>query len=148
MHYNNNNYKVSEIQSYYKNESKNMINKIDISSLLEDFLCDDDLKEIIKTNFKILQTNKFNINFEGEQKDCPKPIKKPIDVDPPNENIENNTEKDEDEEQKDINEIDEEVINQTSEMFKNFMIHMIGIYSRTANIINFKDIFDIDFLKI
>ena len=146
LHYNNNNYKVSEIQSYYKNESKNMINKIDISSLLEDFLCYDDLKEIIKTNFKILQTNKFNINFEGEQKDCPKPIKKPIDVDPPNENIENNTEKDE-EEQKDINEIDEEDINQTSEMFKNFMIHMLGLYSRTANIINFKDIFDIDFFK-
>jgi len=144
LHYNNNNFKDIQIKSYYKNEVKKMMNEIDISLLLEDFVCGDDLKDIIKTN---LISNKNNTNFEGDQKDCPKPNKTPIDIDPIEKISKDNDNSIQDEDVIDIDEEEEELINKTSEMFTNFMIHLLGILSRSTHIINYNDIFDNNICK-
>jgi len=142
LHYDNNNFKDSEIKSYYKNEIENIMKEIDDTLLLQNIICNDDLKDIIKTDWKNLTSKKNNPSLEGDQKDCPKPSTTPIEIDPP--------EKEEKEEEKDIEnevEVEEELINQTFEMCKSFMFPLLSILSREYNIINFNHIFDDDICK-
>ena len=144
LHYDNNNFKDTEIKSYYKNEIENMMKEIDDTLLLENIICNDDLKDFIKTDWRNSIVNKFNPDLEGDQKDCPKPTTTPIEIDPPEK--EDKIEKEEDKSE-DIDEVKEELINQTFEMCKSFMFPLLSILSREYNIINFKDIFDHDICK-
>ena len=143
LHYDNNNFKDTEIKSYYKNEIENMMKEIDDTLLLENIICNDDLKDFIKTDWRNSIVNKFNPDLEGDQKDCPKPTTTPIEIDPPEK--EDKIEKEDKSE--DIDEVKEELINQTFEMCKSFMFPLLSILSREYNIINFKDIFDHDICK-
>jgi len=141
LHYDNNNFKVDEIKSYYKNEIKNMMKEIDDTLLLENIICNDDLKDIIKTDWKNLSIKNINPVLEGEQKNCPKPSTTHVEIDHSEKDKiktdieENITDEDEDE-------VKEELINQTFEMCKSFMFPLLSILSREYNIINFKDIFE------
>ena len=143
LHYDNNNFKDTEIKSYYKNEIENMMKEIDDTLVLENIICGDDLKDFIKTDWRNSIVNKFNPDLEGDQKDCPKPTTTPIEIDPPEK--EDKIEKEDKSE--DIDEVKEELINQTFEMCKSFMFPLLSILSREYNIINFKEIFIDDICK-
>ena len=144
LHYDNNNFKDTEIKSYYKNEIENMMKEIDDTLVLENIICGDDLKDFIKTDWRNSIVNKFNPDLEGDQKDCPKPTTTPIEIDPREK--EDKIEKEEDKSE-DSDEIKEELINQTFEMCKRFMFPLLSILSREYNIINFKEIFIDDICK-
>jgi hypothetical protein len=142
LHYNNNNFKVSEIKTYYKNEIQNMMKEIDDTLLLENIICNEDyLKDYILTDWKNLSINKINPLFEGEQKDCPKPSITRIEIDNDAEIDKNNTNENTEEE------IEENLINQTFEMCQSFMFPLLSLLSRSYNINNFKNIFDDDICK-
>ena len=151
LHYDNNNFKDIEIKSYYKSEIQNMMKEIDDTLLLENIICNDDLKDIIKTDWKNLIKMKTNSSLEGDQKDCPKPSTNPIEIEPyekEKEDINEDISEDINEDiTENIDEIKEDLINQTFEMCKSFMFPLLSILSREYNIINFKDIFDDDICK-
>ena len=144
LHYNNNNFKDIEIKSYYQKEVQNMMKEIDDTLLLENIICNDDLTEIIQTNFKNFFINKINPDFEGDQKDCPKPTNTPINIDHPDKNPDIITENIDD---KNNSILEIELINQTFEMCKSFLFPLLSILSIKYNIINFKDIFENDNCK-
>ena len=140
LHYNNNNFKDIEIKSYYKKEVQNIMNEIDDTMLLENIECVEDyLKDIIKTEFKN-SINKINPDFEGEQKDCPKPTITPVEVDSSEKEVGTISEKTETGEEIDLQ------INRTFEMCK-FLFPLLCLLSISYNIISFKDIFDNDICK-
>ena len=132
LQYNNNNETIVAEMEYYKEEVSKIMNEIDVSPILENIVCDDDLREIIKNNWKRKETIEKDPRFEGEQKECPKSGKTKIEID-----------KDSEEEKKKIKEeeSDEKLINQTFEMCKNFLFPLLALLSITFGIYNFQDLF-------
>uniref|UniRef100_A0A6C0E1D4 Uncharacterized protein n=1 Tax=viral metagenome TaxID=1070528 RepID=A0A6C0E1D4_9ZZZZ len=139
LQYNDNRETVEVEIKYYKDEMSKMMNEIDDSLILENIVCDDNMRDVIKNNWKNKDSVKIDERFEGEQKDCPKPEKIRIEIDG-----EENTEKESDSEE----EIEEEIINQTLEVCKRFLFPLLALLSRTFNIYNFQDIFEDEVCKV
>ena len=135
---NNGKLKTIEIMSYYQKEAENIIKQIDDSPFLENIVCDDDMREYIKTKFQRKELKKINKDLEGEQQECPKGDKSKVQIDAPNNDIDK---KDENK----LNEEDcakiEELINQTCEMCKSFLFPLLALISRSYKIFDFKEIF-------
>ena len=141
---NNGTMKAVDIMSYYQKEAGNMMKEIDDSHILEDIKCDDDLRNIIKDDFKNRNSEKREINedLEGLNKDCPKgePTKK--EVDGPNSDIKKSkAEKDEEIKIKEEEAQLEILINQTYELCKEFLFPLLALLSRIYNIYSFVEIF-------
>ena len=139
---NNGAMKAVDIMSYYQKEAGNMMKEIDDSHILEDIKCDDDLRNIIKDDFKNRNSEKREINedLEGLNKDCPKGEPSKTEIDGPDKKSEK---KDDDEEIK-IKEEEaqlESLINQTYELCKEFLFPLLALLSRIYNIYSFVEIF-------
>lgn len=144
-----------EIMSYYEKEADNIMKEIDDTFILEQIVCDDDLRDIIKSNFqksKILINKKVNAELEGDQQDCPKGNPTKIQIDAPKNlgisDMENDEDGQGDEEAETLTKEDEhvieELINQTCEMCKSFLFPLLALISRAYKIYDFKDIFTND----
>ena len=139
---NNGTMKAVDIMSYYQKEAGNMMKEIDDTHILEDIKCDDDLRNIIKDDFKNRNSEKREINedLEGLNKDCPKGEPSKTEIDGPDKKSEK---KDDDEEIK-IKEEEaqlESLINQTYELCKEFLFPLLALLSRIYNIYSFVEIF-------
>jgi len=132
-----------EIRSYYQKEVENMMNLIDDTFLLENIICDDDMRQFIKLDFQKKEMYKINTDLEGEQQDCPKGDKTKTQIDAPiNMNNDNDTETVDNDNNDDIeNTKIEFLINQTYEMCKSFLFPLLALISRSYKIFDFKDIF-------
>jgi hypothetical protein len=138
---NNGNIKTIEITNYYEKEVKHIMESIDDTYLLENICCDDNMRDIIISNYQT-NTKKFqtiNKDLEGEQQNCPKGDKTKIQIDAPNsiDNRENENKIKEEEETVMI----EILINKTLEMCKNFLFPLLALISKSYHIYDFKDIF-------
>jgi len=136
LQYNDNRETVEVEITYYQDEMTKMMSEIDDSLILENIVCDDIMKDVIKNNWKNKDSVKKDERFEGEQKDCPKPEKIRVEIDG-EEKVE--TEKDSDSDSEEENK--EQIINQTLEVCKRFLFPLLALLSRTFNIYNFQDIF-------
>ena len=132
--------KEIEIKSFYQKESENIIKEIDDSHFLDNIICDDDMKHIIKLNtFQSKQRN-VNTDLNGENQDCPKGDKQKYEIDSPKkDNYEKEDEKSE--EYKEESEDEEDLINKTFELCRSFLFHLLSLISRSFNIFDYKDIF-------
>ena len=128
-----------EIMSYYKKEAENIMREIDDTPFLENLICDDDMRDFIKTDFQKRELKKINKDLEGEQQDCPKGDKTKVQIDPPDDTG------DPKEEDHKLNEDEtakiELLINQTYELCKSFLFPLLALISRSYNIFDFKEIF-------
>lgn len=127
-----------EIMSYYEREGENLL---DDTPLLENIICDDDMRDFIKTDFQssLLQENKkINSELEGEQQDCPKGDKTKTQIDAPIQSEGDGTDTEIAKEEAEKIEI---LINQTLEMCKSFLFPLLALISRSYQIHDFKCIF-------
>jgi hypothetical protein len=132
--FNNGKIKTIDILSYYQKEVTQMMKEIDDTYLLEQIECDDDMHEMIKTDFQILQLKEINKELEGDQQDCPKGDIEKVQIDAPELQPINTPEPKEKETIKIL-------INQTLEMCKNFLFPLLALISKSYNIFDFKEIF-------
>jgi hypothetical protein len=136
---NNGNLTTIEIMSYYQKEAENIMKEIDDTYLLENIICDDDMRNFITIDFQKRILKGVNEDVEGQQQDCPKGEKIKHQIDAP-EDIEDN--------KKDENKLNDEdpekielLINQTYEMCKSFLFPLLSLISRSYKIFDFKEIF-------
>ena len=129
--------KIDDIKSYYETVSKELM-EVNDTHLLEDIVCDDDMRDLIKTDFTRRYLPNINSDLEGEQQDCPKGDKTKTEIDRPiDENNHNKIVKIENDKVEEL----EIIINQTLEMCKHFLIPLLAIISRSYNITDFHNIF-------
>ena len=126
-----------EIMSYYQKEAENMMKEIDDTPFLENLLCDDDMRDFIKSEFQTRGLTKHNTDLDGEQPNCPTGDKTKIQIDGSNNDIFSENDKHNEEETAEI----EIIINQTYEMCKSFLFPLLGLISRSYKIFDFKEIF-------
>jgi len=147
QHINNGKMTTIEIMSYYQKEAENIMREIDDTLLLEDIVCDDELRDIIKTDFqKTMLAKKINKDLEGEQQDCPKGDKTKVQIDAPASSSDSDSDSDTGKEDKNeaLEEMSAEVevlINQTYEMCKSFLFPLLALISKSCKIFDFKEIF-------
>jgi site-specific DNA-methyltransferase (adenine-specific) len=132
-----------EIMSYYQRQAENIMKEIDDTPFLENLICDDDMHNFIKIDFKKKQRIQINKDLEGEQQNCPKGDKTKIQIDSPD--IDAEKEKEDHEDENKLDEIEntkiELLINQTYEMCKSFLFPLLALISKSYRIFNFNDIF-------
>jgi len=141
QHINNGKVKMVEIMSYYEREGENLLRVFDDTSLLENIICDDDMRDFIKMDFQssLLQENKkINSELEGEQQDCPKGDKTKTQIDAP---VQLECDETDPAIAKEEVEKIEILINQTLEMCKSFLFPLLALISRSYKIHDFKCIF-------
>ena len=137
---NNGKLSTTEIMSYYQKEAENLMKGMDDTPFLENIVCDDDLRDIIKLDFQKKNTQiKCNEDLEGLQQDCPKGDKTKIQIDAPT-NLDVSDSIAEELAQKEDSVL-EELINQTYEMCKGFLFPLLALISRAYKIFDFKEIF-------
>ena len=125
--------KECEIKSFYQKESENIIKELDDSYFLDNIICDDEMKHIIKLNtFQNKQRN-INTDLNGENQDCPKGDKQKYEIDSPK--------KDNEKEDKKSEEDEEDLINKTFELCRSFLFPLLSLISRSFDIFDYKDIF-------
>ena len=142
---NNGAMKSIDIMSYYQKETGAMMKEIDDTHILEDIKCDDELRSIIKDDFKnkISEKREINEDLEGENKDCPKGDKEKKEIDGPDKKSKKKDDDDDDDEikKKEEEEIKLELlINQTYELCKGFLFPLLALLSRSYNIYSFVEI--------
>ena len=125
-----------EIMSYYQKQAENIIKEIDDTPFLENLICDDDMRDFIKIDFKKTEFKKINKDLEGEQQDCPKPNKTKVQIDAPY-----HTKQEEHKLNEKDNDKIELLINQTYEMCKSFLFPLLALISRSYKLFDFKEIF-------
>src|SRR5210317_690221 len=125
-------FKETEIDKYFDNIAKYIIEEVNDSTILENIKCDDDMKSFITHEF---QMNKLRVSkeLEGEQQECPKGGKDIIELDERISNLSIN-EKDEV-----IYDSIEDDINKTHELCKS-LFPIMAIISRNSYIKDFKEI--------
>ena len=128
-----------EIMSYYQKEAENIMKEIDDTLFLENLICDDDMRDFIKTDFQKIEFKKINKDLEGEQQDCPKGDKTKVQIDAPDDI--DNDKKDENKLNKEETAKIELLINQTYEMCKSFLFPLLALISRSYKLFDFKEIF-------
>uniref|UniRef100_A0A6C0JZN2 Helicase/UvrB N-terminal domain-containing protein n=1 Tax=viral metagenome TaxID=1070528 RepID=A0A6C0JZN2_9ZZZZ len=128
-----------EIMSYYQKEAEHIMKEIDDTPFLEQLVCDDDMRDFIKSDFQKRELKKINKDLEGDQPDCPKGGKSKVQIDPPADGKEDETKLKEEETAK-----IELLINQTCEMCKSFLFPLLALISRSYKLFDFKEIFTND----
>ena len=123
--------RVIDIMSYYQKEAIDMMYELDDTHLLEQIECNDDMRDLIKTEFQ--QYKEINKELEGDQQDCPKGDITKVQIDAPESSP---TTKD----PKEMETI-EKIINQTCEMCKSFLFPLLALISKSYKIFDFKEIF-------
>ena len=141
---NNGKFTTMQITSFYQKEADNIMKEIDDTLILEQIVCDDDLRFDIKMDYqKGLTMKKANSELEGLQQDCPKGETAKIQIDAPKnldtKDLEEGEETDEPLTKEDELEI-EQLINQTCEMCKTFLFPLLALISRSYKIFDFKEI--------
>ena len=137
------------ITSFYEQEANNIMKEIDDTLILEQIVCDDDLRFAIKMDFQnsVSANKKANSELEGLQQDCPKGESEKIQIDAPKNNdtkdLEGECEGEESGEPltKEDEEKIEQLTNQTYEMCKTFLFPLLALISRSYKIHDFKEIF-------
>ena len=148
---NNGKLKTIEIKSYYKKVAEDIMKEIDETYLLENIICDDDMRGIIKLDFQKMKKSVIK-DLEGENLDCKKAGRKHTEIDPPDdEKLKEDDEnfKDDEKLKKDENEDDENfkedekenLINQTFELCKQYLLPLLALISKSYKIHDFKEIF-------
>ena len=132
-----------EILNYYQKEAEHIIKEIDDTPFLENIICDDDMRDLIKIDFQNGQLSKINKDLEGEQQHCPKGDKTKVQIDAPDGKNEEDENKLDEEESAKI----EVLINQTYEMCKSFLFPLLALISRSYKVYDFKEIFTSDKTK-
>ena len=151
---------TTEIKSYFETVSENMMKQIDDSQILEELVCEDDMRDILTQMIveNKMQQKKVNKSLEGEQPNCPKGGKTPIQIDGPKgeENGEGEGEGEGGEgrggegdgeggeeegegEEDELNEIEKLLINKTLELSKKILPYL-SIISKSYKIFDFKEI--------
>ena len=141
---NNGDMKAVDIMCYYQKEAGNMMKEIDDTHILEDIKCDDELRNMIKDDFKNRNSEKqeSNEDLEGLNKDCPKGDIEKKEVDGHNsDDKKSKPEKDEEIKIKEEEAKLEILINQTYELCKEFLFPLLALLSRIYNIYSFVEIF-------
>jgi hypothetical protein len=116
--------------------------EIDDTLILEQIICDDDLRDIIKMDFqKALTMKKVNSDLEGDQQDCPKGESTKIQIDAPKNLDSEDLEEASDPLSKEDEQEIEQLINQTCEMCKSFLFPLLALISKEYKIHDFKEIF-------
>ena len=137
--FNNGKMTTIEIMSYYQKVTENIMREIDDTPFLENLICDDDMRDFIKTDFQKKEFKKMNEDLEGEQQDCPKGDKTKVQIDAPD--VIDNKKEDENKYNEEETAKIELLINQTYEMCKSFLFPLLAIISKSYKIFDFKDIF-------
>lgn len=132
-----------EILNYYQKEAEHIIKEIDDTPFLENIICDDDMRDLIKIDFQKGQISKINKDLEGEQQHCPKGDKTKVQIDAPDGKNKEDEHKLEQDESAKI----EVLINQTYEMCKSFLFPLLALISRSYKVYDFKEIFTSDKTK-
>lgn len=130
-----------EIMSYYQKEAENIMKEIDDTPFLENLICDDDMRDFIKIDFQKKELKKINKDLEGEQQDCPKGDKTKVQIDAPDDIIDNDKKEDENKLNEEETAKIELLINQTYEMCKSFLFPLLALISRSYKLFDFKEIF-------
>lgn len=143
---NNETMKTTDIMSYFQKEAEAMMKEIDDTHILEELKCDDELRNIIKDDFKNNNGEKRVINedLEGLNKDCPKGDKDKDKDKGKDEDKDENKDKDEDEDEDEDKEKEEKMevlINKTYEMCKGFLFPLLALLSKSYKIYDFAEIF-------
>ena len=142
--FNNGIAKTVDIKSYYENEATEMLAELDDTRILENIVCDDDMRSLLRADFsrKSQQVSNINPDLEGEQQDCPKGDKPKIYIDVPYDKNQDNHTDDANENNSIEDNIEHEIlINQTLELCKNFLFPLLALISRIYVIHCFKQIF-------
>ena len=134
-----------KIMDYYKKEADNIIKEIDDTIILDQIICDDVLRDVIKMDYQHSIKNGnacANPDLEGEQQDCPKGESLKIQIDAPNNlGVSDIDEADTDPLSKEDEQVVDQLINQTYEMCKTVLFPLLALISRTYKIYDFKEIF-------
>lgn len=138
----NGNVVVDVIKSYYDTECSNMMKQIDDTVLLENIVCDDELREIITTDLrKQMQYHAMNPLLYGIQPECPKGETISEIVRKPDESSDNDSVNSIVSDTSSENAVTEiAVINQTLELCRGFMIPLLALLSNAYRITCFKEI--------
>jgi hypothetical protein len=125
-----------DIKSYYTTEVGKMMKEVDDTLLLESITCDNEMREYINSDFqrRTNESKEINDDVKGEQPDCPKGDKTKTQVELPNK-------KEEEKKENKVDEIPEELINQTYEMCKGFLFPLLSLISCSYGVFDFKKIF-------
>lgn len=130
--------KSVEITNYYKRAAEEIRNAVvDDTPFLEGIICDDDMRDYIKANFRHYAAAalraELNPDLEGEQPELPKGGVEKTEIDPLPAKNDAKIDAEEDD--------TTEIINKTYEMCKTFLFPLLALISRSYNIHDFKDIF-------
>ena len=134
-----------EIMSYYQKVAENIMKEIDDTPLLENIICDDDMRDFIKIDFQKRESKKINKDLDGEQPHCPKGDVKKHKVDAPD--APNEPEDPDKVKEKEPELTPEEterielLVNQTYEMCKSFLLPLLALISRSYKLFDFKEVF-------
>jgi site-specific DNA-methyltransferase (adenine-specific) len=132
-----------EIMSYYQKVAENIMKEIDDTPLLENIICDDDMRDFIKIDFQKRESKKINKDLDGEQQHCPEGDVKKHQVDAPN--LPDDTEDPDNEKEQELTPEETEkielLVNQTYEMCKSFLFPLLALISRSYNLFDFKEVF-------
>jgi hypothetical protein len=141
---NNGKFTRVQITSFYEEEADKIMKEIDDTLILEQIVCDDALRFVIKMDVqKSLTIKKANPELEGLQQDCPKGESEKIQIDAPK-NLDTRDLEGEELGELSTKEDDEKIeqlINRTYEMCKTFLFPLLALISRSYKIFDFKEIF-------
>lgn len=135
--------KEVEIDKYFENIARNIIEEVDDDTILESIECNDDMKSYINYDFKMNNKLIVNKDLEGEQHDCPKGGKDITELEERVNDLNINEQKEiSNENSEEEVEVLEEDINKTQQVCK-LLFPLMGIISINSNITNFKEILQI-----
>jgi len=139
-----NNGKMSTIDMmiYFQKEAENMMKEIDDTPILEYIVCDDELRDIINSDFQKKIILEKHQHLEGEQQDCPKGGKSKVIIDSPD--VKGDVEQSGGDEVNSATDDDVDIanlINKTFEMCKSFLFPLLALLSRSFKVHDFKEIF-------
>ena len=123
-----------DIITYYQSEAENILREIDDTQILENIVCDDEMRGLIKIDYTTITKKSINKDLEGEQQDCPKGEKTKVQVDGPQTSELPHLTPEESEKI-------EILINQTYEMCKRFLFPLLALISRSTKIFDFNELF-------
>jgi hypothetical protein len=137
--FNNGSMNPVNIYGYYQEIVQEMVNVLDDNHILENLVCDDDMCELIITDFRqLVQYNKMKVNplLEGDQQDCPKGVVTNVHI----ESVPDEDDAADDDAATATAAAVEELFNQTREMCKNFLFPLLATISRSYKIFDFNDV--------
>lgn len=124
-----------DLMTYYQSEAENILREIDDTQILENIVCDDEMRGLIKIDYTTIPKKNINKDLEGEQQDCPKGEKTKVQVVDRPQTSDPTSLTPEESEKIEI------LINQTYEMCKRFLFPLLALISRSTKIFDFKELF-------